>query len=128
MFKELDRRGLVSDYTFLDKLQRIVREATGVTAADEKLLEQADEMRRTRAVVKAEMASVSSNMPSGYSDNIAPPGTQPIFLQVPVELSLNQPLSPTINVPPPAETKAVISHGVDKYGEPTVEVNRVPVE
>jgi hypothetical protein len=53
---------------------------------------------------------------------------QPIYLQVPVELSLNQPLSPTINVPTPAPTKAMISHGTDKYGNDTVEVNRVPAE
>jgi len=46
VFRELDQRGCVADFAFIDKLQRTIKEATGVTPADEKLLEQADEMRR----------------------------------------------------------------------------------
>ena len=42
MFKELERRNLVADYAFVNRLEHTIKEATGVTAADEKLLEQAD--------------------------------------------------------------------------------------
>ena len=43
-------------------------------------------------------------------------------METPVELHLDQPLHPHIHVPPAEPTKKIISTGVDKYGEPTVEI------
>jgi hypothetical protein len=108
MFKELDRRGCGADYALIDRLQRLIKEATGVTAEDEKLLAEADQLRSMRSVVKAELAaqqaSLESTMPEGYQ-SIGTDAT-PVFIQLPVELNVTTPAPVThVHVPEQKPTK-----------------------
>ena len=103
-------RGIALDYALVDSLQRIIKEETGVTPADEDLLAAAaaaaaaaaDERRKMRAVVKPEMAAESANLtstvPEGHGENVST-DAEPVYISMPVELHLEQPLSPVINVP-----------------------------
>ncbi len=108
VFKDLESRNLTADYAFIDRLQQSIKETVGVSHEDEQLLAQADELRRTRAVVKAEMAaqaSMSSTMPEGYGENVGTDAA-PVFISLPVELNVANPTPVVHNhLPEPAATR-----------------------
>ena len=89
MLAEVERRGLATDYAFIDKLARTVKETTGVTHEDEQLLAEVEQARFMREVVKAEMAAqqptVTSSVPEGYGENVGTDTTQ-VFISLPVEI------------------------------------------
>ena len=73
-----------------------------------------------RAELAEQQASLESSMDDGY-ESIGPEH-QPIYLSVPIELSLNQPLTPHIVVPPAEPKTKTISHSYDAQGEPQVTI------
>ena len=80
------------------------------------------EVAQQANLIKAEVdASLESSVPDGYQ-SIGTDAT-PVFIQLPVELNVTTPTPVThVHVPEQKPTKKVISSGVDKYGEPTLEI------